>query len=151
MNYTVRKAIREDLPRIEEIYAYARKFMADNGNPNQWGTTTPPTYQLEDDIEKGLVGALISEPIDPTPVSQDTIIFINGNTFIKPKMEYIYTLGREYSLPWKVEKGIPVKLEPFVDENNFTCVKVKWLSTYSGQFDLMIGDYQKTIVVESLF
>lgn len=107
--------------------------------------------EQEDDVENGLVGALISEPIDPTPVSQDTIIFINGDTFIKPKMEYIYTLGREYPLPWKVEKGVPVKLEPFVDENNFTCVKVKWLSTYSGQFDLMIGDYQKTIVVESLF
>ena len=107
--------------------------------------------EQEDDVENGLVGALISEPIDPTPVSQDTIIFINGETFIKPKMEYIYTLGREFNLPWKVEKGVPVKLEPFVDENNFTCVKVKWLSTYSGQFDLMIGNYKKTIVVESLF
>ncbi len=107
--------------------------------------------EQEDDVENGLVGALITEPIDPTPVSKETIIFIIGETFIKPKMEYIYTLGREYSLPWKVEKGVPVKLEPFVDENNFTCVKVKWLSTYSGQFDLMIGDYQKTIVVESLF
>ena len=61
MNYTVRKAIREDLPRIEEIYAYARKFMADNGNPNQWGTTTPPTYQLEDDIEKGDLYVLIQD------------------------------------------------------------------------------------------
>jgi hypothetical protein len=79
-----------------------------------------------------LVGALITEPIDPTPVSKETIIFISGETFIKPQMEYIYTLGREYSLPWKVEKGVPVKLEPFIDENNFTCVKVKWLSTYSG-------------------
>ena len=107
--------------------------------------------EQEDDVEKGLVGTLISEPVDPTPVSQETIIFINGDTFIKPKMEYVYTLGREYSLPWKVEKGVPVKLEPFVDENNFTCVKVKWLSTYSGQFDLTIGDYKKTIVVESLF
>lgn len=107
--------------------------------------------EQEDNIEKGLVGALISEPIDPTPVSKEDIIFIIGDTFIKPKMEYIYTLGRKYNLPWKVEKGIPVKLEPFEDENNFTCVKVKWLSTYSGQFDLTIGDYQKTIVVESLF
>jgi hypothetical protein len=79
-----------------------------------------------------LVGALISEPIDPTPVSKEDIVFINGDTFIKPKMEYIYTLGRKYNFPWKVEKGVPVKLEPFEDENNFTCVKVKWVSTYSG-------------------
>ena len=61
MNYIVQKAIREDLPQIEEIYAYARKFMADNGNPNQWGTTTPPTYQLEDDIEKGDLYVLIQD------------------------------------------------------------------------------------------
>ena len=61
MNYIVRKAIYEDLPRIEEIYAYARKFMAENGNPNQWGTTTPPTYQLEDDIEKGDLYVLIQD------------------------------------------------------------------------------------------
>ena len=53
MNYFIRKAQREDLPRIEEIYAYARKFMAENGNPNQWGNTTPQTSLLEDDIAKG--------------------------------------------------------------------------------------------------
>ena len=58
MEYTVRTAKRDDLPRIEEIYAYARKFMVENGNPNQWGTTTPPTFQLEDDIQKGLLFVL---------------------------------------------------------------------------------------------
>ena len=46
MNYVIRTAQREDLPRIEEIYAFARKFMADTGNPNQWGKTTPLTSQL---------------------------------------------------------------------------------------------------------
>ena len=66
-------------------------------------------------------------------------------------MEYVYTLGREFNLPWKVDGKFPVKLDPFTDDNGFTCVKVKWLSTYSGQFDLMIGNYKKTIVVESLF
>lgn len=53
MEYIVRKAAWEDLPRIEEIYAYARQFMADTGNPNQWGKTTPPTSQVETDIERG--------------------------------------------------------------------------------------------------
>lgn len=53
MKYTVRKALWEDLPRIEEIYANARKFMAATGNPNQWGNTTPVTSLLEDDIRKG--------------------------------------------------------------------------------------------------
>lgn len=53
MKYTVRKAAWEDLPRIEAIYAAARQFMADTGNPNQWGKTNPPAEQLKLDIEKG--------------------------------------------------------------------------------------------------
>ena len=50
MKYTVRPAKPSDLERIEEIYAYARVFMAKNGNPNQWGKTNPPTAQLRKDI-----------------------------------------------------------------------------------------------------
>lgn len=61
MEYEIRKARQEDLPRIEKIYAYARQFMAENGNPNQWGTTTPLTSQLEDDIQKGLLFVLVHE------------------------------------------------------------------------------------------
>ncbi|MBQ2785509.1 MAG: N-acetyltransferase [Oscillospiraceae bacterium] len=33
-----------------QIYAYARSFMAANGNPNQWGKTNPPRETLEADI-----------------------------------------------------------------------------------------------------
>lgn len=53
MQYQVRKAVWADLPRMEEIYAYAREFMARTGNPNQWGKSHPPVSQLEQDIEKG--------------------------------------------------------------------------------------------------
>lgn len=53
MAYTVRKAEQTDLPRILEIYASARHFMARTGNPNQWGTTHPPRQQLEQDIRQG--------------------------------------------------------------------------------------------------
>lgn len=51
--YTVRHAHMEDLPRIEEIYACARSFMAATGNPNQWGKTNPPAQQLKLDIAEG--------------------------------------------------------------------------------------------------
>lgn len=53
MNYIVRPAKQEDLSRIEEIYAYARKFMAETGNPNQWGKSHPPRTQLVKDMEAG--------------------------------------------------------------------------------------------------
>ena len=76
MMYQVRKAVPADLPRILEIYAYAREFMAKTGNPNQWGKSHPPVAQLEADIpagnlyvveENGIHGvfAYFSEP-DPT-------------------------------------------------------------------------------------
>ena len=63
MQYTVRKATCEDLPRIVQMYADARKFMAETGNPNQWGKTTPQTSLLEDDIEKGLLFVQTHEDI----------------------------------------------------------------------------------------
>ncbi len=53
MEYKVRKARQEDLERIGEIYRHARQFMADTGNPNQWGKTNPPTEQLVEDIRLG--------------------------------------------------------------------------------------------------
>lgn len=53
MMYEVRLAGEQDMPRIEEIYAYARAFMAAHGNPGQWGTTHPPRQQLEQDIAEG--------------------------------------------------------------------------------------------------
>ena len=45
--YDIRNARMEDLPVIQDIYAYARGFMAKTGNPNQWGQHHPPYPQLE--------------------------------------------------------------------------------------------------------
>lgn len=53
MAYCVQQATMKDLDRILEIYAFARKFMAETGNPNQWGTTHPPKDQLVEDIRQG--------------------------------------------------------------------------------------------------
>lgn len=37
-----------------EIYAHARKFMAEHGNLNQWGPTNwPPEYLMREDIKEG--------------------------------------------------------------------------------------------------
>ncbi len=50
----IRKAEEKDLPRMLEIYEYARAFMAENGNPNQWGPTGwPPEEVLRGDIASG--------------------------------------------------------------------------------------------------
>ena len=61
--YTIRNAQYADLPRIEEIYAYAREFMAQTGNPTQWGNTEPPVEKLKNDIAKQQLYVLESDGI----------------------------------------------------------------------------------------
>ena len=44
-----------DLPRMLEIYAYARQIMAETGNPHQWGDNGNPRREmLEQDIQQGV-------------------------------------------------------------------------------------------------
>ena len=50
----IRKTTMRDLDRVMEIYAYARVFMAQHGNPNQWGPTCwPPEGLIRRDITEG--------------------------------------------------------------------------------------------------
>ncbi len=50
----IRKSTLADLPRMLEIYARARAFMAETGNPHQWGPTNwPPEPLLRQDIAAG--------------------------------------------------------------------------------------------------
>ena len=50
----IRKATTQDFDRIMEIYASARRFMAEHGNPNQWGPTHwPPEDLIHRDIDRG--------------------------------------------------------------------------------------------------
>ena len=43
------------------------------------------------------------------------------------------------------------KCDLIVDKDNPRKISLKWIGSYSGQFELKYGDYVKTIVVESLF
>lgn len=49
----IRKSELSDLPAMEALYAAAREFMREMGNPDQWGTVHPPAAQLISDIEQG--------------------------------------------------------------------------------------------------
>lgn len=101
------------------------------------------TNKTEDDIENGVVGGLVVEPINPnTEIVEQTI---EGETFIKPKKTYEYKFTGLTSGEWTADKSV-VSLVANGKE-----VQVKWLSNYSGQFELKYGDFTKTIVVESLF
>ena len=49
----IRKANMSELDEIMGIFAYARRFMAETGNPNQWGLTKPTREMVEEDIRLG--------------------------------------------------------------------------------------------------
>jgi acetyltransferase, GNAT family len=47
----IRKAVVSDFNRIMEIYAIARKYMKNSGNPNQWKDHYPEKNIVNKDIE----------------------------------------------------------------------------------------------------
>lgn len=49
----IRKATPADLDILLRLYDNARRFMAANGNPTQWGTSYPSRALLEADISDG--------------------------------------------------------------------------------------------------
>lgn len=48
----IRNADLSDLKEIMDIYEYARKFMKQTGNRNQWANKFPPESLIKEDIEK---------------------------------------------------------------------------------------------------
>ena len=50
----VRKGELKDIDTIMDIYAPARKYMVEHGNPDQWADGHPPRELILDDIEKGI-------------------------------------------------------------------------------------------------
>lgn len=49
----IRKTQLSDLPRLQEIFAIARRFMAETGNPTQWEEDYPSEELLHEDISSG--------------------------------------------------------------------------------------------------
>ncbi len=105
----------------------------------------------EDDIENGLVGALIAKKIDPN--EGDLTQIISGETFIKPKKEYSYVCNK--IIPdgkWSFDKNYPIEIVNITrNAKGKSVITIKWNSSYTGQFELSFGQFKKTIVVESLF
>lgn len=103
-----------------------------------------------DDLENEIVDGLIVEPFDPTP---GLISHIHGEAFIKPIVEWEYTLDPECGKgEWSFTPEVPVVMQV---SNDGMKVKLKWTKSSHGQFDLIWRnnsmEFKKTIVVESLW
>ena len=116
--------------------------------------------EFTDDREAGLADAFkMPDPMLKRKIIEDNkdnnkILNIVGETFIKPKKEYDFNLNiKNIRGTWKIEgNDVPVQIiSEGINDKGFATIKLKWDSTYSGQFDLVYGTSRKTIVVESLF
>lgn len=61
MTYSIRKAERQELDRILELYAAARNFMRETGNPSQWNGGYPSRELLEGDMAQGRLYVIAGE------------------------------------------------------------------------------------------
>ena len=57
----IRKATKADFAEIKEIYARARAYMKETGNPTQWKNTYPTEDIIVSDIENGFLQILTDE------------------------------------------------------------------------------------------
>ena len=48
----IRPATAADLPQLMEIFAGARRFMAEHGNPSQWPASYPGKALMADQIDR---------------------------------------------------------------------------------------------------
>lgn len=51
---TIRKTTEKDIPAINEIYASARAFMRQTGNPTQWNGIYPGERDIANDVKHGI-------------------------------------------------------------------------------------------------
>ena len=88
----IRKSESGDLARIMEIYSYARNFMAEHGNPNQWGPTNwPPEKLIEKDISEGKSYVCLCEPQNHFEKSEEIVgtFFYDCGHSIEPTYDVI--------------------------------------------------------------
>lgn len=57
----IRQATPTDFNDILTIYASARRFMMEHGNPTQWGSAYPPQETILQDIKQGILFVLEDE------------------------------------------------------------------------------------------
>ena len=102
--------------------------------------------EFEDDLELGIVGGKLLTKTEQTELidNEDNII---GPIFIRPKKQEEYKYLGDETAEWLFDNKLPIQ----VIEKTDNSIVIKWVSSYSGQFELQYGDCKKTIVVESLF
>ena len=92
VKFSIRPALPADLPEIFAIYARARDFMKETGNPNLWSDKWPPEDLVREDVH----------PATPTILRYKTMAD-SGSMYNTPPCWGIYICGLVFD--WIVRQG----------------------------------------------
>ena len=132
---TIRHSLPKDLDAIIEIFHYARQFMKEHGNPNQWINGYPSAELILREITNGtnyvcenengeIIGTFCFIPgEDPTYARIDDGNWLNNgimeNFFGRLKVEMYY--GEKFESP----RGFIEKLEEYIHYYNNERISLK--------------------------
>ena len=136
----IRNSTEQDLDRMMEIYQYARQFMAEHGNPDQWGPTNwPPEALIRKDIADGSSYVCLND----AEKIIGTFFFIHG-TDIEPTYREI-TEGN-----WLDESpyGVVHRIASDGSEKGIGAFCINWAYDRCGH--LRIDTHNDNIVMQNL-
>lgn len=150
------------IPKTEQNMRLFERYVTFEFGGRFWQVTAPDTISTPGIIEIPAVedyechhSDLLVEVVDPNPPATEYEDTIEGETFVKPLEQSIYTVT-SYSpnLNWIVElssdnKDVEDTVEWEIREDG--SIAVTWISMVSGSYILKYGDLEKTIIVQSLF
>lgn len=150
------------IPKTEQNMRLFERYVTFEFGGRFWQVTAPDTISTPGIIEIPAVedyechhSDLLVEVVDPNPPTTEYEDTIEGETFVKPLEQSIYTVTSYNSnLNWIVElssdnKDVEDIVEWEIREDG--SIAVTWTSMVSGSYILKYGDLEKTIIVQSLF
>ena len=156
----IRKSTKQDIEIIMEIYKYARGFMAENKNPNQWGPTNwPPRELILEDIRLGnsyvceennqIVGTFYynyGEGIEPTYEVIEDGNWIAGNKYGVVHRIATNGLGKgvgSFCLNWAYEQSGHLRIDTHPDNTIMQSLLSKLGFTKCGIIYVEEDDYPR--------
>lgn len=150
------------IPKTEQNMRLFERYVTFEFGGRFWQIVAPDTISTPGIIEIPAVedyechhSDLLVEVIDPNPPVEEYEDTIEGETFVKPLEQSIYTVtSYNPNLNWIVtlasdNKDVEDTVEWEIREDG--SIAVTWISMVSGSYVLKYGDLEKTIIVQSLF
>ena len=143
----IRKATMNDLPDILAIYAYARKYMKEHGNPDQWRDSYPPVSLTTQDIQSDCLYVCIIQIEEDEQIGgswlNDRPYAVVHRVATAPGTKGVAT----FCLNWAYEQFPNMKIDTHDDNIPMQHLLVKLGFTCCGHTTLQNGDirliYQK--------